>query len=171
MTMTPRVAAILAALVLAPVLLQAQAPARGEVYVGYPFLMGENASPLFGVHGAIGARSRTGIGIAGEAVLHFGEAFADKSLWTFLVGPTFLSKGKVRGLVQVKVGTAVSGCGEFVNGCRTKASFAGAFGGGVDFNPRGGVSYRAQVDRLFTNFGGTGQQFTRVSLGAVFPLH
>jgi hypothetical protein len=158
------------ALVLMPRWLRAQSAPASEAYIGYSVLKGGNASPLFGTQGGFTVSARSGLGITAEAVLHLGEAFADKSLWTFLAGPTFSTKGKVRALAHVKIGTAVSGCGRFDSGCRTAATFASAFGGGADFSPRGGVAYRAQAEKLVTTFGSETQRFTRLSFGAAFSL-
>jgi hypothetical protein len=155
-----------------PVIGNAQEISTTEIYVGFPLLYRSGSSQLFGVHTAFTVNARKWLGLSSEASVNIGEVFADKSILTLHSGPVFSAPvgSKVRPFVHTLIGFARSGCGEFVNGCRSTSVLSGLLGGGIDFQTGWRVRLRAQGDKLVTTFNQGHQQFFRASFGFVIPL-
>ena len=143
-----------------------------EIYVGFPLLFRDASSQLFGVHGDVTFPVRPWIGIAGDAALHVGEVYAEKSLFTGMAGPVLSvnTGSRFRIFGHALLGVATSGCGDFQNGCQSATVFSRAFGGGLYFLPGNRVGFRVSADELATNFADNHQHYLRLSFGAGFKI-
>jgi hypothetical protein len=186
--------AVVAVLLIYPIVAAAQDAPKYEVFAGYSYQnFGEATSlrraSLNGWEASVTANITDNVGVELDVSGHYGEtksgdpgfvifpglqpAKFDVRQHAFLIGPHLAGDiGRVRPFGHALIGLTNREVGlQGVPGRDDETRLTGAFGGGLDVRLTDSVSLRAvQADYLVTSFGSENQHSARVSAGIVFTF-
>ena len=163
--------AVLIVFAAAPALAQ-EAP-KAELFGGYEYLHfdgggnchGGGANLAYNVKDWLG-----GVADLGVCKVTGLPSGVSANAFNYLFGPrvSYRSYGSLTPFAQVLFGGERLGAGYSGVGSASANSFAMTLGGGADYKFTDHVSFRGQVEYLYTHFSGSGQNNARIEAGIVY---
>lgn len=150
--------AVLILFVAAPAMAQ-EAP-KAELFGGYEYLHISGGNNCHGGGGNVAYNLNDWLGAVGDFGVCRVTSVSTNAV-NYLFGPrvSYRSYGSLTPFAQVLFG------GEHLAGAN---AFAMTLGGGADYKFTDHVSFRGQVEYLYTHFGGAGQNNARIEAGIVY---
>jgi opacity protein-like surface antigen len=151
----------------------AQETPQAELFGGYEYIHISGGNGCHGGGGNIAYNLNNWFGAVGD----FGicrvtglPSGVSATAFNYLFGPrvSYRSFGSLTPFAQVLLGGERLGAGINGVGSGSANSFAMTLGGGADYKFTDHVSFRGQVEYLYTHFGGTGQNNARIEGGIVY---
>ena len=142
----------------------AQLPTKGNVYFGYAYnhaeIVSNDGTSLNGWNAQLEGDFLPWIGIVGDLGGTYGHHIGEHN---YLFGPRVAVRaGRYRPFAELLIGAAHI---NVADGAATDTSFANGFGGGLDYQIAGPVSWRGQLDWIHTRFFDNGQNDVRFTTG------
>jgi len=162
---------LLTAFFAAPAL--AQEEPKAELFGGYEYLRISGGNNCHGGGGNLAYNFSNWLGAVGD----FGvckvtglPSGTNANAFNYLFGPrlSYRSSSSLTPFAQVLFGGERLGAGVSGVGSGSVNSFAFTLGGGADYKFTDHVSFRGQVEYLYTHFGGATQNNARIEAGIVY---
>lgn len=145
----------------------AQETPQAELFGGYEYIRISGGNNCHGGGGNIAYNLNNWFGAVGDLAgckVTGLPSGVSANAFNYLFGPrvSYRSFGSVTPFGQILLG------GEHLGGTFSDNAFAMTVGGGADYKFTDHVSFRGQVEYLYTHFGGSGQNNTRIEAGIVY---